>query len=258
MDSHPQENASRPGFGERVRLARNKRYEELTHIIFGGPIGAYLTALVTDIAWITPNRLTIACFLARVVACGLLLEQTNSSDITAVVLLIGSIVVDIMDGSLARYRKVASSYGAYLDKVSDAVAIIIFCAAMAYRLWMEFSDIVLVAVCLFIGMTLLFRRYLFWLRNYLELQKKGRLSSKPNPGLSGMTSAERMKYYLVSCWRIILFSESDIYVALSLALLYNFLPVAIWVIGIGVTPWFVIVLVHRTLEVSKFDEADAG
>lgn len=258
MDSDSPQTPPRPGFGERLRLSRNKRYEELAHILFGGPVGAYLTALVTDISWITPNLLTIACFLARVAACWLLIEQTSAADITAVILIVVAIPVDVMDGSLARYRKMASSFGAYLDKVSDTIAMILFIAALSHRLWLESSDVTLVALTVYIGMTLLFRRYLYWLRNYLELQKKGRLSSKPSPGLGDMSAAERMKYYVTSCWRIILFSENDIYIALSAALLYGFLPQALWVIAIGVTPWFFIVLVYRTIEIRKLDQADAG
>lgn len=244
---------SPPRFQDRLRRLRNKRYDELAHIVLGGPLGTFLTAFVAEIPWVTPNRLTLVCFLARLAAAWLILLQTFTADVAVAVLLPLAVVIDIMDGSLARYRRIQSNYGAYLDKVSDTIAIMVFTSALAYRLWLDTGDIRLVFVGFFIGITLLFRRYLYWLRNYLDLHARGKPPAKTNPGLAHLGFVQRVRYYAASSWRVILFSESDFYVAVSLALVLDVLAPITWVVGAGVTPWVLIVLVHRTREVSRLE-----
>ena len=40
-------------FAARLRLLRNKRYDDWWHIVFGGPLGVRVAALVADVRWIS-------------------------------------------------------------------------------------------------------------------------------------------------------------------------------------------------------------
>ena len=97
--------AARMPFGARLRLLRNKRYEDWWHIVFGGPLGVFIAALVADVRWITPNLVTVVGFIMRLAGAAMIVIREPWADLTAMGLLELSLVLDITDGSLARYRK---------------------------------------------------------------------------------------------------------------------------------------------------------
>ena len=102
---------ARPSFAARLRLLRSKRYEDWWHIVFGGPLGVLVAAVVADVRWITPNLVTLVGFVLRLTGAVLVAVRAPWADVTALVLLELSLVLDITDGSLARYRKQPSALG---------------------------------------------------------------------------------------------------------------------------------------------------
>lgn len=212
---------SAPGFAARLRQLRSKRYEDWWHIVFGGPVGVFLAALAAEVRWITPNRVTLVGFAMRLVAAGLLLLGSRGADLTVVVLLQVSIALDIMDGSLARYRRQPSALGAFLDKITDGVSLAVLSFCLGARAFADGYGIGTVLAAAFIGGSYLLRCYMYWVVAYME-QERGMTASigpKAMRPFGELNLGERMRYYLGSSWRILLAGEGDVYFWLGLFLL---------------------------------------
>lgn len=85
---------------------------------------------VSNIAFLTPNVITIGSFLLYTIAAVLILVG-GSWRIAAAILLPVSYILDCLDGQLARYTGKTSAIGDYLDKTLDVLKIIIINGAMA-------------------------------------------------------------------------------------------------------------------------------
>ncbi|MCY0870468.1 MAG: CDP-alcohol phosphatidyltransferase family protein [Firmicutes bacterium] len=70
---------------------------------------------------ITPNQVTLLSFLVFLVAAALFFRGTRSDIIAGVCLQQASFVLDCADGQLARYKKIFSPFGAWLDQTADRV-----------------------------------------------------------------------------------------------------------------------------------------
>ncbi len=100
--------------------------------IFSGPVANRLLEPICDIAWISPNLITISSFLIGVVAAWCFACGDHLHLIIGALLVQLSFAVDCMDGQLARYRQQFSKLGAWLDRVSDRVKDFIYFFSLAW------------------------------------------------------------------------------------------------------------------------------
>lgn len=237
---------------------RTRWNAEWWSIAFGGPLGNLLAAVVADVAWITPNRLTIVSFLAKLAAAALVLR--GDADLAVVVLFQVHTVLDCMDGSLARYRRAGSALGAYLDKATDMAGLVAILAALGWRAMADSGDAHVLLLALLIGCGILLRFYLYWVVLHLEREAKVALPPLSDRRLdcSGWTWSQRARKYLASMPRLALVSEADLYFWFSLGLLLGSLRPTIYAVAAAQAFWLVVVLVHRTRTVWKIDRRVAA
>lgn len=95
------------------------------------PVSRRLTAVGLRHGW-TPNMVTVVSLLLGLAACGLIVGDHRASWIAAALLLQASLVVDCVDGEIARFTRRSSSIGAWLDAVSDRVKEFAAVAAVAW------------------------------------------------------------------------------------------------------------------------------
>lgn len=81
-------------------------------------------------SWISPTQVTGAAFVAGLLAC--FTAATSVSNAVAISLWAANRFLDSVDGSLARYRKVASDLGGFLDLLSDFIIYSMLPIAIAY------------------------------------------------------------------------------------------------------------------------------
>jgi phosphatidylglycerophosphate synthase len=150
-------------------------------MVFARPLTILFLLPICELRWVTPNRLTALAIIVKLSAVGLLFGfRVRSIDILAAVLLNLGLVLDNMDGTLARYRKSGTLFGFYFDKASDAVTLVLLFCALAFRAYVDshcLQDLVvpLLGVCgVFVS------GYVKWVadRVLTDLQLK-RLSSDP-------------------------------------------------------------------------------
>src|SRR5205814_1234514 len=80
--------------------------------------------------WVTPNLLTTLANLAKLAGAALILPDRHGPTIAAVVLLQFGLLFDHLDGTLARYRRTGTAFGAFYDKLSDAITWLPICLAI--------------------------------------------------------------------------------------------------------------------------------
>ena len=96
------------------------------------PLVRRLTLLTVNHTPITPNVITVASILLRLLAAWCYFEATRTSLVLGAVLFYFSYVLDCMDGAVARLKKRSSNFGRYLDHLGDLFGGTIAIAALAY------------------------------------------------------------------------------------------------------------------------------
>lgn len=242
-------------FAERYRLMRSRWNAEWWSIAFGGPIGNLLNAVIADVPWITPNRLTWLSFLCKLAAGPLLLVQTWRADLTAAALLQLHVILDCMDGSLARYRKTPSAVGAFLDKATDMIGLVAIAAALGWRIYLDTGDAAAILIAMLIAAAFLIRGYVYWVIAHLERERR---VEAPTIGdhrrdYSAMTFRERAALYVRSMRRIVELAESDLYFWFGLGIVLGRLRETIYLVAIATGGWSIAIVGYRYWTAVKLD-----
>lgn len=106
------------------------RWEYFSHIF-----GDRLVALIQD-SKITPNHLTILSLFMAVAASFFIAFGSYAGLVTGAVLLQISFILDCTDGTLARYKKIFSPFGPWLDSITDRIKEFFIILSLTYK----FSD----------------------------------------------------------------------------------------------------------------------
>ncbi|MFC7594708.1 DUF5941 domain-containing protein [Terrabacter sp. GCM10028922] len=122
--------ATGSGWQQRLRAAsRGNDGVFSTHAI--RPLSRRLTAYGLGRGW-SPNAVTFVSLLLGLAACGLAAVDARWTWVLAAVLLQASLVVDCVDGEIARFTRRYSALGGWLDAVSDRVKEFTMVAAVAW------------------------------------------------------------------------------------------------------------------------------
>ncbi|MBU1535703.1 CDP-alcohol phosphatidyltransferase family protein [Myxococcota bacterium] len=105
---------------------------EFTSVLISRPLNFLLLHLVGDVAWITPNLVTLLGFASFL--CASWLIAFHPVHLAAIsLLLFARLILDDLDGMMARYRGGGSKLGSYLDKTTDVIGFFLFFSALGYR-----------------------------------------------------------------------------------------------------------------------------
>jgi hypothetical protein len=126
---------------QRWMRLRNFQSKDFWAMIFARPLTILFLLPVADAAWVTPNRITVLAVLVKAAGISLIaLDHSWAAGVWAAVLMNLGLVLDNMDGTLARYRQQGSFFGYILDKVSDAATLILMFWAIGYRAYCQTND----------------------------------------------------------------------------------------------------------------------
>jgi len=104
--------------------------EDVTDHLLNRPLAARIVPWLVSTP-ITPNQVTAVSFALGLGAVAAILLR---ADLAAAALLVLSIVVDCVDGQLARAKNMASEWGDVFDHTSDDAAFVLTSLALAHRL----------------------------------------------------------------------------------------------------------------------------
>lgn len=130
---------------------------------YGYPISMRVLPFVSRFSFITPNVVTLFGFFLYIFACiSLFLPYSNHLLVSALLLPI-AYLCDQLDGQLARYKKMGSDTGDYLDKILDVIKIFAITTALSYAVYLQTQNILFI----YMGFATCF---LFNLRYYIKLE----------------------------------------------------------------------------------------
>ena len=131
------------------------------------PLAVVCNWFVVDIAWITPNLITLLSFMVALASAAFIclgsLEESQrvSFHVAAAILIHVSHILDCMDGQMARYRGTLSRSGSFFDKATDHLQVFIWFGAIAFAEYVQTKDVTPVFLA-FIGVSF------FALRGYVK------------------------------------------------------------------------------------------
>jgi phosphatidylglycerophosphate synthase len=121
-------------FKEKWMKLRNYQSDDFWAMVFARPLTILFLLPIIDFKWVTPNRLTVLSVLSKLAgAYCLFFEHSYTGSIMAAVLLNLGLIIDNMDGTVARYRNCGTKFGFYFDKATDAVTLVLLFWGMGYR-----------------------------------------------------------------------------------------------------------------------------
>lgn len=109
-----------------------KPVEGLLTAFLARPFSRVVTAVVADVQWVSPNRLTFGSLILGIVGCLIWLKGTWLSAVIGTIIFHFGYILDCSDGELARYRGIKSRFGEALDPIFDRILefLLIFCATI--------------------------------------------------------------------------------------------------------------------------------
>ena len=259
--------ASTP-FAEKLRRVRNWQSSEFYAALVIRPIAIGIMLVIADWKWVTPNRLTTLATLAKLGAIATILTRMP---VSAAVLLQLGLLLDHLDGTLARYRGTGSSLGSFYDKVSDLYTWLGITTAIG---WIAYEDTGRVELLMLSALSALGQYatgYMKWLTVTEELRIKWRRAkadpvaavereTRPaGPSLPPTrTGADWAKFILSRLSRIVLFEEVDLFMWVGLALVLDRLEWVIWALAVSQALQVVITTVWRAGHNHRFDRERAA
>ncbi len=250
---------------ERLQRIRNFQSEDWYPAIVIRPLTILVMLVIADWKFLTPNRLTTLANIAKLGAVYLILDPAMW--VWAVVLLQLGILLDHLDGTMARYQKTFSKLGSFYDKVSDVITwwLIMFAVGwQAYRATGEAQYLILTAAS---AAALNVRSYMKWLA-HAEHERIRWLEARADPAAAVArrtipfvvprppmrTRREWWRWFLSRFTRVYQFEEMDLWFWVSLAMLLDRLELGIWLLFITQVAAMSGLVVYRALESVRLDK----
>lgn len=111
-------------------------------MLFARPLTILFLLPLAEKKWVTPDRITLLAILTK--GLGILLIANHPSygaGLWAAALINLGLVLDNMDGTLARFRQCGTFFGFYFDKISDAITLLLLFWAVGYRAFLVTGNI---------------------------------------------------------------------------------------------------------------------
>ncbi len=247
---------TRVSFWESYRRLFDKKGSDWWSIVFGYPIGRFLVLLLPRGRWVTPTLITLLGFATRLVGSAALLFEGRPALVVAVVFLQATTVLDCMDGTLARSRKLSSLTGAFMDKVFDGIGLFVLCAAIGVRAFEETGELWLLPVACSAGAAYLAVCYAYWVARSM-----GALPASPAASFTdereAPTWSEIAAEWAKGWVEIVRFNEADLYLWICLlAALDAWLPL---VLLLALTQGITLLkkVLQHTLNLRRMDRGEA-
>jgi phosphatidylglycerophosphate synthase len=144
-----------------IKLPAHQSDWEFTSILISRPINFLLLMVMGDLSFITPNIVTILGFLSFLGASALIYLSPHSVVLISILLFL-RLILDDLDGMLARYRGGGSFFGSYLDKITDVIGFFVFFTMIGLTLYKSTGEIKYLLISHFATFSLITTGYVKW------------------------------------------------------------------------------------------------
>ncbi len=241
---------------ERLKRIRNWQSSEFYARLVMRPLSILVMLVVADWRWLTPNLVTTLANITKLAGAVLIVIDHHEHVIAAAMLLQLGLLLDHLDGTIARYRRCGTTFGAFYDKVSDAVTWLAICAAIGWAAYRDHGDVLMPIAALVSAYALLVLGYMKWIVAAAQAVAR-RAPGAPVAQLvhepPTRTPKQWAAWFASSLARAFLFEEVDLFFWIGLGLVLSRLDLLVWLLAVSQLVQLVIMLSKRALEARALD-----
>lgn len=219
--------------------ATKTRDDEWWSSFVTAPLAVLGNYAAVEVAWLTPNRLTLASFTTAVASAALIVMGGTTNFVIAAVAIHLSHILDCMDGQMARYRGTTSAAGSFFDRASDQIQVTLWFGAVGYAAYDASSDVLPVLLAM-VGIAFYsLRGYTKYVAIHVEMSRDPQYLQRimdNEPTVDRHHSHDRqfdlgaaLRWFLREQRKIARFDEGVFVFMLSLALVLNRLLPMLWI-----------------------------
>lgn len=249
----PELDSIRPRFWSidraRLKRIRNIQSEEFYSRLVMRPLSVAIMLLIADWKWLTPNMVTSLANVFKLIGAALIVLDHREYAISAVIILQIGVLFDHIDGTLARYRKTGSTFGAFYDKVSDAVTWLVISGAIGWAAYVETGSVWMPIGALAAAYLLLVMGYMKW----IVAAAANRTPATPPADPPSRTPIQWVGWVLSSLGRAAYFEEIDLFFWIGLGILFDQLPLTILLLLVSQGVQMVFMIIKRGMQMKQMD-----
>jgi phosphatidylglycerophosphate synthase len=255
---------------DRLRRIRNWQSSEFYARLVMRPLAILVMLVVADWRWLTPNLVTSLGNLAKLTGAALLVLDHREYAVAAAIAIQVGLLLDHLDGTIARYRGCGTMFGAFYDKVSDAVTWLAITGAVGWAAYLESGDARLPLAAVASAYSLLALGYMKWIivaeqkqADWLDAMRmrdrgsRSRLAEAAAAPVSHAPPSRTARQWAVwlgsSLGRAFLFEEVDLFFWIGLGLVTGELTLLCWLLVVSQLVQLVIMIVKRARQARALD-----
>ena len=238
---------------DRLKRIRNIQSAEFYSRLVMRPLSVLIMLIVADWKWLTPNLVTTIANVFKLVGAALIILDHREYALSAVIILQLGVLFDHVDGTLARYRRTGSTFGAFYDKVSDAVTWLVISGALGWAAYLETKSIWMPVGALTAAYFLLVMGYMKW----IVAAAAQRTPATPPADPPSRTPKQWAGWVLSSLGRAAYFEEIDLFFWIGLGLLFHQLPLTILLLVVSQGVQLAFMSIKRGMQMQQLDAARA-
>lgn len=236
------------GFKQGLVIGTAVNNQDFWGISWGRPTAFLLLIIAGDARWLTPNLLTHISNAFLLAGAALILEPATWSWLLAAACLNLSLTFDCADGQLARYRGAGSELGAYYDKISDAVGMVVLFAAIGWTVARQTGELHYFLFGMIGAGAQNTIGYAKWVAVASNHRHRVELGAGDEPGALPWWS------YLGRVFlKIFRFAEPDMMFWISLGLIFDRLEWVLWLVAVTQLPSALHAYYKRARQVAQID-----
>ena len=246
------------GFGERYRALRpglaigpHTNNQDFWDIVFGRPSAVLLLVVFGGLRWVTPNLLTLISLLLKLATAALVYWGGFSEWLWAALLLQLSSSFDCADGQLARYRGTSSLVGAYLDKIVDSIGFLVLFAALADICVQRTGELYYLHMAALAIFALTASGYVKWIA-VAEIVERGGSRQQ-----TVSRTARQVRWWHIPL-KLVEFNEGDLHLWIGLALVFDRIEWAMWMLAITQTAMVIAAMIYRGVQLHRLGKQPDG
>ena len=238
----------------RYKAMKTRQAKDWWTLTFCDPVSWAILSVVGDWKWITPWELTVLSLFIRIWGAVFIALGEGNASLWGVFLIQFGVVMDHMDGNLARYRNITSLTGAFMDRIFDGLSFLAIISGLGWVAVKQGSPTYLLFLAPLTGAFYLMICYMYWSYAYSELKEFGK-SKNVNPGaiVTDLSEVPTWKIILSGQYRIMNFHHIDYYFWVSISVLAGKPELGVWllftILGINMILRFKL----RLKAISKFE-----
>jgi phosphatidylglycerophosphate synthase len=253
----------------RLERIRNWQSDDWYAALVIRPLAIAAMLVVADWRWLTPNLVTTLGNACKLIAVVLIVGDDRASAWWwAAGLLQLGLLLDNLDGTIARYRRTFSVFGSVYDKVSDVVTWFAISLALGWRAYLDGGDALLIVLATTSAFALAVRGYMKWLL-VAEAEKLRWLEALDDPAAAAAqrtgpprfstpparTARDWVRWFAKMSIQVYRFEEVDLFFWVGLGLVLGELEKLIWLLFVSQVLGCVGMLIWRHLEAVRLDRA---